>query len=85
MNIRDCVSTLLNVIDEFSGNNTILNIARNILGDSEEINSYQKFKRLTRAYPENKNFKRNMDVALAKLQTAVSSGHSKLKSELENI
>ena len=26
-----------------------------------------------------------MDVALAKLQTAVSRGHNKLKSELENI
>jgi hypothetical protein len=48
-----------------------LNIARDILGDSEEINNYQKFKRLTRAYPENKNFKRNLDVVLAKLQTAV--------------
>jgi hypothetical protein len=62
-----------------------LNIARDILGDSEEINNYQKFKRLTRAYPENKNFKRNLDVALPKLQTAVSRGHNKLKSELENI
>jgi hypothetical protein len=49
------------------------------LGDSEEINNYQKFKRLTRAYPENKNFKRNLDVALAKLQTAVSRGYNKLK------
>jgi hypothetical protein len=37
---------------------TTLNIARDILGDSEEINNYQKFKRLTQAYPENKNFKR---------------------------
>jgi hypothetical protein len=64
---------------------TTLNIAKDILGDSEEINNYQKFKRLTRAYPENKNFKRNLDVALAKLQTAVSRGHNKLKSELENI
>jgi hypothetical protein len=64
---------------------TTLNIAKDILGDSEEINNYQKFKRLTRAYSENKNFKRNLDVALAKLQTAVSRGHNKLKSELENI
>ena len=62
-----------------------MDIARDILGDTEEINNYQKFKRLTRAYPENKNFKRNLDVAFAKLQTAVSRGHNKLKSELENI